>query len=77
MPRMKPVAVGHQRELVGTVSITHLARRWRTSRRAIRQLMGHGALDFVQVNGQLWVPIRAIERHERELSGHGSRKRLA
>ncbi len=65
MPRMKPVAVGHHPELVGTVSIAQLARRWRTSRKAVRQLLGHGTLDFIQINGQFRVPIGTIERRER------------
>lgn len=41
-------------------SLTHLAKRWGVSRRTIRQLLQTGELPFVQVEGQLRVPVVAV-----------------
>jgi hypothetical protein len=45
-------------------SLTHLASRWGVSRRDIRQLLQQGQLPFVEVLGQLRVPIPAVRRYE-------------
>jgi len=42
-------------------SLTHLASRWGVSRRDIRQLLQNGELPFVQVQGQLRVPMAAVQ----------------
>lgn len=49
-----------------TCTLTHLARRWRVSRRQIRRLVQSGALPFVEITGQIRVPIRAVEQFEIE-----------
>ena len=45
-------------------TLTHLARRWKVSRRRIRRLVQSGALPFEQVSGQIRVPWDAIEQYE-------------
>jgi hypothetical protein len=65
MPIMKPKAVGHHPELAGTVSVTQLARRWKTTRKSIRRLLGHRQLGFIQINGRFRVPQTEVRRYER------------
>ena len=49
-------------------TLTHLAHRWGVSRREIRRLLQEGKLPFVQILGQLRVPVEAVRRYEQ--SGH-------
>lgn len=64
MAAMKTTAAGRHPELAGTVSLTQLARRWKTTRKSVRQLLGDGRLDFVQINGRLRVPYGEVDRFE-------------
>lgn len=62
---MAPMKAPRQREtdaaLEDTYSLTHLAHRWGVSRKDVRQLLQDGELPFVQILGQLRVPVRAVE----------------
>ncbi len=51
-------------EFEESYSLTHLAHRWGVSRRVVRQLLQTGELPFVQVEGQLRVPIEAVRAIE-------------
>ena len=51
-------------EFERSYSLTHLARRWGVSRRDIRRRLQQGQLPFVEVLGQLRVPIPAVRRYE-------------
>jgi hypothetical protein len=48
-----------------TVSLVELSRRWHMSRKEVRQLLGHGRLQFVEIAGSLRVPRDAVEGYER------------
>jgi len=65
MPPMKSDPPQPPRHLAGTLSLDQLARRWKTSRKQIRRLMGHQLLGFVQIRGSFRVPISEVERYER------------
>jgi excisionase family DNA binding protein len=47
-------------------SLTHLASRWRVSRRDVLHLLQEGELPFVEVDGQLRVPRSAVRKLERQ-----------
>ncbi len=69
---MAPMKCPAQRELANeleeTCSLTHLAQRWGVSRKAIRQLLQDGELPFVQVEGQLRIPVDAVTQMETKTS---------
>lgn len=65
MAPMKREAPDTDPWLSETVSLVALARRWRTTRKAVRQLLGHGQLQFVEIGGSLRVPRDAVEGYER------------
>jgi hypothetical protein len=48
-----------------SLSLTHLARRWRMHRRDVRHLLQTGALPFLQIRNQLRVPRAAATQYER------------
>ncbi len=66
MSPMKPKAKHGDTESDETLSLTQLARRWRTSRKAIRRLLGRQALGFVQIRGTFRIPREEVERYEHE-----------
>jgi hypothetical protein len=66
MTPMKPQSQGRDANLAGTLSLRRLARRWNTSRKALRHMLGRQELGFVQIRGKFRVPLEEIERHERE-----------
>lgn len=47
-----------------TWTLTHVAHRWGVRRRTIRQLLAMGELPFVQVEGQIRVPVSAVRKFE-------------
>ncbi len=51
-------------ELEQSITLTHLARRWKVSRRKVRRMLQRGKLPFVQVAGQIRVPVEAVEAFE-------------
>lgn len=55
----------HADDFAGTISIDQLARRWHTTRREIRRMLGGGKMTFVQIRGQLRVPREEVQRRER------------
>ncbi len=46
-------------------SLTHLAHRWGVTRKAVRQLILDGELSFFEADGQIRVPLTAVEQIER------------
>ncbi len=46
-------------------SLTHLAHRWGVTRKAVRQLILDGELSFFEADGQIRVPLAAVEQIER------------
>jgi excisionase family DNA binding protein len=65
MTPMKPKPQSGDPELAGTLSLTQLARRWNTSPRRIRRLLGQQQLSFVQIRGSFRVPLAEVERYEK------------
>lgn len=65
MAPMKREAADVDPWLSETVSLVELARRWHISRKEVRQLLGHGQLQFVEIAGSLRVPRGAVESYER------------
>ncbi len=63
-PMKSPAERGPADEFDASYSLTHLAHRWGVSRRDIRVLLQSGELPFVQVEGQLRVPIAAVHANE-------------
>jgi len=49
-----------------SITLTHLAQRWEVSRREVRRLLQIGELPFVQVAGQIRVPMAAVRAKESE-----------
>ena len=45
-------------------TLTHVAHRWGVSRRDVRELLRDGTLPFVEIEGQLRVPIQAVYQYE-------------
>ena len=66
MSPMKRPAERRDAHLAGTLTIDHLAKRWRTSRKVVRRLLGLQRLNFLEINGQLRVPCDEVERYERK-----------
>lgn len=65
MPPMKSPSHHEPPEgLEDSITLTHLARRWEVSRREIRRLLQIGELPFVQVEGQIRVPVDAVQARE-------------
>ncbi len=65
MTPMKPQPRDRDAHLMGTLSLRRLARRWNTSRKALRHMLGRQELGFVQIRGKFRVPLEEIERYER------------
>ncbi len=65
MVPMKPDPRTRDPHLAGTLSLEQLARRWKTSRKRLRQLLGRQELDFVQIRGRFRVSLAEVERYER------------
>ena len=51
-------------DLDDSFTLTHLAHRWHVSRRDVRRLLQTGKLPFVQVSGQIRVPVSAVRSFE-------------
>lgn len=64
MAAMKREAVGRDPHLAGTFSLEQLARRWKTSRKEIRRLLGRQELAFVEIRGSIRVPRAEVQRYE-------------
>jgi len=62
---MKPESRRRDPDLVGSLSLEELGRRWGLSRKEIRQLLGRQELPFVQVRGKFRVRLVDVERYER------------
>lgn len=65
MVPMKPERRDADPDLAGTLSLVQLARRWKTSRKQIRRLLGRQELGFVQIRGSFRVPQVEVERYEK------------
>lgn len=63
-PMKAPSQQEHDDEIDDSYSLTHLAHRWGVSRRTIRRMLQNGELPFVQIDGQLRVPIAVIRNVE-------------
>ena len=61
---MKPEPRRRDPHLAGTLSLDQLARRWKTSRKQVRRLLGRQELEFVQIRGKIRVPVTEVERYE-------------
>ena len=66
MVPMKPEPRRQDPDLVGSISLEQLARRWNISRKAIRHLLGRQQLPFVQIRGKFRVRLTDIERYEKD-----------
>ncbi len=62
---MKPERRDADPDLAGTLSLVQLARRWKTSRKQIRRLLGRQELGFVQIRGGFRVAQVEVERYEK------------
>jgi len=63
-PMKCPAHKDGDKQLQESSTLTHLARRWKTSRRQVRRLIQRGDLPFKQVSGQIRVPNRAVVEFE-------------
>ena len=66
MVPMKPQPRHRNPELVGSLSLDQLARRWHVSRKQIRLLLGRQELGFVQIRSAFRVPLDEVERYEKK-----------
>jgi len=70
MAPMKPDPPQRPPHLAETMSLDQLARRWNTTRKQIRRLLGRQELGFVQIQGSFRIPVAEVRRYEgRETSG--------
>ena len=65
MAPMKPEPKHRDPQLAGTLSLDQLARRWKTSRKDVRRLLGRQQLGFVQIRGSFRVPLAEARRYEK------------
>jgi len=65
-PMKSPTHQEAQESLEESITLTHLAQRWDVSRREVRRLLQIGELPFVQVEGQIRVPVAAVRARESE-----------
>lgn len=65
MAPMKPEPKHRDPQLAGTLSLDQLARRWKTSRKDVRRLLGRQQLGFVQIRGSFRVPLAEVQRYEK------------
>jgi len=63
-PMKSPIHHEAQEGLEESITLTHLAQRWGVSRREVRRLLQIGELPFVQVSGQIRVPMAAVRSRE-------------
>ncbi len=66
MAPMKPERRDADPDLAGSLSLAQLARRWHTSQKQIRRLLGQEQLGFIQVRGHFRVPRAEVERYEQK-----------
>jgi len=66
MVPMKPEPRRRDPDLIGSLSLDQLARRWNVSRKLVRHLLGRQELPFVQIRGQFRVRLTDIERYEKD-----------
>jgi len=66
MAPMKPERRERDPDVADSLSLEQLARRWRMTRRQVRQVLGTGKLAFVQIRGRFRVSLDEVERYERE-----------
>lgn len=66
MAPMKRPAAGTDRQCLDDAhTVTHLAHRWHTPRRRIRSLLRSGQLPYIEFQGQVWIPEKAVRNYER------------
>lgn len=65
MAPMKPEPRRRDPDLADTLSLERLARRWKTSRKQVRRLLGTQQLGFVQIRGSFRVPLAEVTRYEK------------
>ncbi len=65
MSPMKPEPGHRDPDLMDSLSLEGLARRWKTSRKEVRRLLGSQQLDFVQIRGRFRVPMSEVHRYEK------------
>jgi len=65
-PMKSPASQETLSGLEDSITLTHLAQRWKVSRREVRRLLQVGELPFVQVAGQIRVPVEAVQAKESE-----------
>jgi len=61
-PMKRPATAGQQRYR-GTWSLNEAARRLKTTKKHVRQLLGSGQMGFVQISGHIRVPVSEAERY--------------
>ncbi len=61
VPMKRPAKPGH-RHYHGTWSLAEAARRLAMSKKQLRRLLGSGQLEFVQIDGQIRVPIKVANK---------------
>jgi len=66
MAPMKPEPRPRDPDLLDSVSLEQLARRWGISRKELRRRLGRQELPFVQVRGKFRVRLADVERYERK-----------
>jgi hypothetical protein len=65
MAAMKPESRCRDPHLAETLSLDQLARRWKTSRKQVRRLLGTQQLGFIQIRGSFRVPLAEVCRYEK------------
>ena len=65
MAPMKRDAPGRDPAVVESMSVSELARRWHTTRKTIRGLLGRQCLGFMQIRGRFRIPRKEVTRYER------------
>jgi len=66
MAPMKRPASGPPSDWAGTLSFEQLARRWKSTPKAIRQLLGTQQLPFIQIRGSFRIPLSDVEQYEQQ-----------
>ncbi|MCA9238259.1 MAG: hypothetical protein KDA44_22455 [Planctomycetales bacterium] len=61
---MKAQRCPSQAERLGALSVPQVARRWHTTRRRVRRLLQAGRLPFVEINGEIRVPLAVVRGRE-------------
>ena len=62
-PMKRPAELGHHYYYRGTWSLGEAARRLAVSKKELRALLTGGQIDFVQIAGQIRIPIKVAQQY--------------